>query len=182
MELKDPTAKGILRIAMPTVYRDNVGLEWCKLDEILRTVRQITLDRGMRITFTGEELIRNFAALIPTHESPKGSSNRKKIFRYSVDGLGFMHTEVPLYKDHNSAFPPYVEFWLGLPRPYPLGLYVPAAWTKHTLDAIRRGAIAAADFGGQVIGFPPSGEPGTVQLSTVTSRAIVRTPKHTAKH
>ena len=84
---------------------------------------------------------------------------------WGADGIGFWGTPVP-----GAPFPPYVQFKLGIGMPYPDGFFVPEGWVIDTLHAIRLGAVAAGDFGGQLLGFPKSKS----QLGFIHGRELIQ--------
>jgi hypothetical protein len=166
-------------IVMPPVYELSLGIwQWCNLIEVCAVVPDLALLARIGIEFkpTPEELVSRFAALVRPNRLPWPASAetedvlKKKLFRYSLAGNGISGREVPM--EGSGKAPPYVPFNLNLGTPYPDDMFVPEGWVIDTLKAIRRGAIAAADFGDIRIGFPPrdskktlfiiEGKPGTM--------------------
>ena len=149
-------------VVMPPVYKLSVGFwRWCKLKEVCVIVPALAHCAGNDFEPTPEGLINRFAALVRPNRIPDGVTPRtdwvrKKIFRYSPDGKAFWGTGVGI----SHTVPPHTPFSLGIGTPYPEGLFVPEGWVIDTLRAIRLGAVAAGDFGGQLLGFtrPTGGE------------------------
>jgi len=143
---------------LPPVYRASFGMwRWCKLTEICAVIPGLVKVAEIRYNPTPEELVFHFAALtrltrLPEHlVKEEADKRKKKIFRYSKDGMSLWGTEVPMA----SPMPPYEPFELQIGVPYPPGLLVPEGWAIDTLNAILQGAVAAADWGGNLVGFRP---------------------------
>lgn len=143
--------EGHIRV-MPPVYEIELGMwRWCKLDEVCEVVRGLREVTDTDFKPTPEDLVSRFASLVRPNRLPEGSkeTEKKKIFRYSKDGVRFWGTEVSTA----HPAPPYVPFQLDIGTPYPSGLFVPEGWALDTLKAVRQGAVAAADFGKFKLGF-----------------------------
>jgi len=165
-------------VIMPPVYELSLGIwRWCRLREICDAVPDIASLARIDFRPTREELVSRFAALVRPNRLPWPAAVetaevlKKKLFRYSLCGSGISAREVPT---RDGCAPPYVPFSLELGTPYPDEMFVPEGWAIDTLKAVRRGAVAAADFGDFKIGFPPrdsarepfplEGKPGTMLL------------------
>jgi len=137
-------------VVMPPVYELSLGAfgpcRWCKLKEVCAVVPGLALLSRMDFSPTPEQLINRFVALVrPVF--------RKKMFRYSLSGNEVFEQEVPI----RNEVPPYFPFNLGLGITHLNEMFVPEDWVVDTLRAIRRGAVAAVDFGDVgKIGFPPA--------------------------
>lgn len=134
-------------LVMPRTYVLPIGLgwDWCKLGEVLAVARGIGKALGTNYNPTPENFIRHFAGLAPFN-NPTGKPEgweKKKYFRYSVDGNSFDATEVPF---KNGEMPHNSDFSLDIPQPYPLHLFVREDWVRITLKAIREGCIRGIDF------------------------------------
>lgn len=142
--------EGHVRV-MPPVYEIEFGQwRWCKLGEVCEVVWALREVTELNFTPTATELVSRFAALVRPNRLPKDvDGEKKKIFRYSRDGISFWGTEVP----QTHPAPPYIPFKLDIEAPYPPDLFVPEGWAIDTLNAVRRGCVAAADFGKQRVGF-----------------------------
>ncbi len=141
---------------LPPVYELQFGFwRWCKLKEVCAIIPNLARITETDFSATPEELVSRFAALVRPNRIPehvpqeKRETMQKKIFRYSEDGSSFWGTEVPI----GHPAPPYVLFQLKIGTPYPEELFVPEVWAIDVLKAVRRGAVAAADFGETKIGF-----------------------------
>ena len=169
-------------IIKPPVYELTLNFwNWCKLSDVCELVPQLAKLADVDFEPSPEELVSRFAALVRLNRIPdrvpqeKREERKKKIFRFSVDGSGFWGQEVPLT---GLGAPPYVPFFLPLERPYPKTMFVPEGWAIDTLYAVRRGAIAAAEWGDDVrVGFPPrdSGR-DLVNLGRKGARYFVKVP------
>jgi len=161
-------------VIMPQVYELHIGLpwRWCKLREICEIVPTLARVNGINFAPTPEDLVSRFAALAHTNKPVEGVSlqgKRKKIFRYSF-GKSFSGKEVPT---DGPSLPPYAPFNLDIKTPYPKNLFVQENWAFNTLKAIRRGIIAAVDFGDRKIGFSPR---GAIVLEGNTDMLIMKIP------
>ncbi len=142
---------------------------WCKLSDVCDLVPELTRIAETDFKPTPEDLVSRFASLMRNNKIPGGlrkielenqhqteradrPRSKTKIFRYSLDGTGFSGTTIPT---EGFQAPPYAPFFLPIETPYPKTLFVPEEWAVDTLYAIRRGAVAAADFGETQVGFPP---------------------------
>jgi hypothetical protein len=146
-------------VIKPRVYELTLNFwNWCKLTEVCELVPGLAQIAEVDFNPTPEELISRFAALVRPNRIPdhvpqeKREERKKKIFRYSMDGMGLSGARVPT--DGMNA-PPYAPFQLPIETPYPETMFVPEGWAIDTLYAIRRGAVAAAEWDGTQVGFPP---------------------------
>lgn len=143
----------------PPVYELTVNLwHWCKLGEVRALVPELARAAGMDFNPTPEELVSNFAGLtrynhIPEHVPVKErDARKKKLFRFSVDGVGLSATKLPCVE---LQAPPYAPFQLSIDAPYPETLFVTEEWATDVLRAIRAGAVRGAWWDGLQVGFPP---------------------------
>ena len=166
----------------PPVYELPIHFwRWCKLNEICAIIPDLARLNGIEFAPTPEDLVSRFAGLVRLNRIPdhipveKKEEFKKKIFRYSRDGNGFWGTEVPIT---NRKAPPYIDFRLDIEIPYPKELFVPEGWVIDTLKAIRLGAIAAVDFDGTKIGFPPANsDRELIHLEGKRMLALIRVPE-----
>jgi len=153
-------------VVVPAVYLlPVVGFwRWCKLGEICDLVPNVAMVAGNTYVPSLEELVRHFAALVRHNVLPKGNSNEKppgkKMFRYSF-GTDLRATEVPNH-GRTSTDPPYAPFKLD--DPLSREVFVPEGWARDTLRAIHAGAVAAAQFDSQLIGFPAEKDKQFIRL------------------
>ncbi len=168
-------------IVQPPVYELPINFwRWCKLNEVCAIIPDLARLNEIEFAPTPEDLVSRFASLVRFNRIPdhipveKKEEFKKKMFRYSQDGNSFWGTEVPI----SGPMPPYVDFRLGIEYPYPKELFVPEGWVIDTLKAIRMGAVAAVDFDGIKIGFPPANsDRELVYLEGERGPALVRLPE-----
>lgn len=168
---------------MPPVYELSLGVwRWCNLTEVCAVVPDLALLAHVDFKPTREELVSRFAALVRPNRLPwpagveTAEVLKKKIFRYSIAGNGISGREVPM--EGSGQAPPYFHFNLKLGTPYPDGMFVPVGWVIDTLDAIRHGAVAVADFGDFRVGFPPcSSDKIPFFLEGKVGAMLVKTPR-----
>ena|SRR3989338_2390681 len=148
------------------------------MKEICTAVPGIAKLAGNEFAPTPEELVDRFAALtrrnrLPKHLHKDGAEFSKiKIFRYSIDGISFSGTKVP-YPEKGTNYPPYSHFELEVGTPYPENLFVTEEWALATLNAIRKGAIAAVDSEEMQLGFPPANKEGLIHLGGKNEHGII---------
>lgn len=168
-------------VVLPPVYELTFGFwRWCKLTEVCAVIPELSRIAETHFSPTPEELVSKFAALVRLNKIPdhikeeNREKHKKKLFRFSENGTGFLATPVPL-----SGFeaPPYAPFELSIGTPYPPELFVPEEWAADTLMAIRKGAVSAVDFDGLLIGFPPrESRRDTIHLGGKHKTALIKIP------
>jgi len=136
-------------IVMPPVYEIPLGVwRWCRIEEVCWVASGVASLAGISFRPTAEDLVSNFAALIRPNVLPDDEG--KKLFRFSPDGFSLGGTEVP-----TKELLPHVPFRLNIVGPYPNNMYVKEDWVADVLEAIRKGATSAVDYGDRILGFPP---------------------------
>lgn len=144
---------------MPPVYMlPGLGWRWCKLSDACDIANRLAPHTECGFHGTPEELVRAFAALVRLNRGPAGPDGiqhaaepRKKMFRYSKDGIGFWGTEVPIGMGEDC--PPKSDFRL-IPSPYPPDLFVPEGWVIDVLREVSQGAHAAVQHeDGTLLGY-----------------------------
>lgn len=148
-------------IVMPPAYEIPApfGGYWCKLKDICELVPQIAKLAGNKFNPTPEELVSRFAALTRLNKTAWPDQKKVKVFRYSKDGNDFWGTDVPLdYGIKTFRHPDdSLCFKLDIRLPYQKKLFVTEEWARATLNAVRRGAVDAVDYGDFKMGSRPDG-------------------------
>jgi hypothetical protein len=146
---------------------------WCLLGELSSIVKGISETFQYDVDARPEDLVRNFAALVRYNRDPlsiareqAGKGPRKKLFRYSLDGIGLRATEVP---SADGQRPPHAPFRL-FEEPYPDTIYVPEGWAYDTLRAVRRGVYAVVEHDRSLYGWLRNSEESFVLLEALTKR------------
>ena len=161
-------------VVMPKAYEMPMNFwKWCNLREMCEVAMQLATLSGSGYMPTPENLVSRFAALTKfitlsgdkPYISPSG--RRKKLFRYTLDGLTLHATEVPVKIQRVDTAPPFMDFYLAVGKPYPDKLYVPEGWVQDTLKSIKAGYIAAENWLDETIaGYAPNeGQRKEVHLS-----------------
>ena len=171
---------------VPPVYELPVNhWRWCNLKELCAVVPGVAALAGLEFSPSPESLVRRFAGLTrPNKEPDTGSAfqpqaEKKVIFRFSRDGLGFSGTEVPLVGEANGLdlVPPFAPFILDVGMPYAETLFVREDWATDTLAAIRKGVVATADLGeGIIVGMKPN-DGDCIHLGARAEMILFRIPK-----
>jgi hypothetical protein len=147
-------------VVMPPVYEMPMNFwKWCRLSEVCEVASQLAAISCSDYKPTPENLVSRFAALTKFITFPGDkpyigkSGRRKKLFRYTLDGKSIKATEVPVrILTIDPPAPPFMDFYLGVGKPYPDELYVPEGWAQDTLKSVKAGYIAVENWKDETIG------------------------------
>jgi hypothetical protein len=118
---------------------------WCELQQVRDLVQPLSEYAGTHYDPSSEDLVNDFAALIPYNRQVI-HDQQPKIFRCVVSPprgtVTQWGTEVP--KGHHPYFE-HKKFVLDVGVPYPNSLFVPMDWSLATLTAILAGATCATE-------------------------------------
>jgi len=140
------------QLVTPPAYWLPFGMwYWCKLSDLMACAVRVASLVGMDYNPDLNRLVNKFAALvkpnkIPGHLSPN-EVEKKKIFRYSLDGLTLYGVEVPSHGNtpNYRLDPPWTP--LNFDPPLTTETFVPEGWSRDVLRAIWKGTPVALDYG-----------------------------------